>query len=184
MPSARPPIADAYVVPGTRLVAGEYPGTSPRDGAVAADEKLLRFLDAGVDAYVDLTMPEDGLAPYIPRLQSLARERGMEVVIDQLPIVDMSVCAADHMRVILDTIDARLAEGRTVYVHCWGGVGRTGTVVGCWLVRHGRTGEQALAEVGALFATMSPDKLRRHAGSPQTSAQRAMVRTWSEDSGA
>ena len=23
-----------------------------------------------------------------------------------------------------------------VYVHCWGGVGRTGTVVGCWLVRH------------------------------------------------
>ena len=33
-----------------------------------------------------------------------------------------------------------------VYVHCWGGIGRTGTVVGCWLVRHGMTGDEALAE--------------------------------------
>ena len=31
-----------------------------------------------------------------------------------------------------------------MYLHCWGGVGRTGTVVGCWLVRHGRTGDEAL----------------------------------------
>ena len=28
-------------------------------------------------------------------------------------------------------------DGRKVYVHCWGGVGRTGTVVGCYLVRQG-----------------------------------------------
>ena len=38
---------------------------------------------------------------------------------------------------ILDDVDAALADGRTVYVHCWGGIGRTGTVVGCWLMRHG-----------------------------------------------
>lgn len=33
-----------------------------------------------------------------------------------------------------------LAAGQTVYVHCYGGIGRTGTVVGCWLVRHGLSG--------------------------------------------
>ena len=38
---------------------------------------------------------------------------------------------------ILDKIDDDLAAGHNIYVHCWGGVGRTGTVVGCWLVRHG-----------------------------------------------
>ena len=38
---------------------------------------------------------------------------------------------------ILDDVDAALADGGAVYVHCWGGIGRTGTVVGCWLVRHG-----------------------------------------------
>jgi protein-tyrosine phosphatase len=129
---------------------------------------------------VDLTMPEDGLAPYEPQLLALATVRGADIVIDRLPIVDMGTCDVAHMRRILDVIDIRLAEGRTVYVHCWGGVGRTGTVIGCWLVRHGRTGEQALAEVSRLFTTMSADKRRRHAatGSPQTGAQRAMVRTW------
>ena len=174
------PIPDSYVVPGTRLVAGEYPGSRPQSGEPAAVARLAAFLDAGIDCFVDLTTSDDWLDVYAPRLESLARARGADVVIDRLPIPDMGVSDAAHMRRILDTIDARLEEGRTVYVHCWGGVGRTGTVVGCWLVRHGRTGEQALAEVATLFATMSDAKRRAHAatGSPQTAAQRAMVRTW------
>ena len=40
-------------------------------------------------------------------------------------------------RKILDRIDAALYDDQNVYVHCWGGSGRTGTVVGCWLLRHG-----------------------------------------------
>ncbi|MSR27507.1 MAG: hypothetical protein EXS06_10930, partial [Planctomycetaceae bacterium] len=40
---------------------------------------------------------------------------------------------------ILADIDAELAAGRPVYVHCWGGVGRTGTVVGLvHVARRGR----------------------------------------------
>ena len=38
---------------------------------------------------------------------------------------------------ILDEIDGAILNGKTVYVHCLGGIGRTGTVVGCYLVRHG-----------------------------------------------
>jgi hypothetical protein len=178
--TVRRPIEDTYVVPGTRLIAGEYPGTRPSDGEAAALARLSRFLDAGIDAFVDLTMLEDRLAPYSAQLETLARARGADVVIERLPILDMGTCEAGHMRRILDVIDAHLAAGRSVYVHCWGGVGRTGMVIGCWLVQQGYTGEEALAEVERLFATMSPSKVRRHAatGSPQTSAQRAMVRTW------
>ena len=40
------------------------------------------------------------------------------------------------MLAVLDAIDIALCEGHGVYIHCWGGVGRTGTVVGCWLKRH------------------------------------------------
>lgn len=176
----RRPIPDSYHVPGTRLLAGEYPGSRPQAGEPAAVARLAAFLDAGVDCFVDLTTSDDWLDAYAPRLEALADERDVDVVVDRLPIPDMGVCDAAHMSRILDTIDARLADGRTVYVHCWGGVGRTGTVVGCWLVRQGRTGEQALAEVATLFATMSTEKRRNHAatGSPQTTAQRAMVRTW------
>ncbi len=168
------PHANAYVVPGARLVAGEYPGAA---NDAAAREKLRACLDAGIGSFVDLTEAGE-LRPYEPLLRELAAERGVDVEYRRMPIRDVSVCEVPHMRALLDTIDGELAAGRTVYVHCWGGVGRTGITVGAWLVRHGATGDEALATVGRLFSTMSPAKLRRHAGSPQTREQREFVRRW------
>ena len=105
----------------------------------------------------------------------------MEVFHERLASPDMGVCDAAHMSRVLDTIDAHLANGRRAYLHCWGGVGRTGTVVGCWFVRHGMTGDDALGRVQALFNTMSAQKVADHPeGSPQTARQRAMVREWHE----
>ena len=51
--------------------------------------------------------------------------------------------SAEAVATILDAIDVALAQGRTVDVRCWGRIGRTGAVVGCWLVRHGLTGDGA-----------------------------------------
>ena len=185
-PAPRPPIPDAYLVPGTRLVAGEYPGCPPDDPAAALEAKLARFLDEGVTAFVDLTDPADGLAPYEDALRALAERRGARVAYERLTIRDMDVCEPAHMRRVLDAVDARLADGHAVYVHCWGGIGRTGMTVGCWLVRHGMDGEAALAEVARLFGTMSAAKVRRHGawGSPQTPAQRRVVRAWAAHEGA
>jgi ADP-ribosyl-[dinitrogen reductase] hydrolase len=174
------PIENSYLVPASALSAGEYPGSPPRTPSAEAKQKLGAFLDAGVRAFVDLTDPADGLAPYEATLQELAAERGITVSYERLTIRDMDVCDPAHMRRVLDAIDARIAEGLGVYVHCWGGIGRTGMVVGCWLVRHGRSGDDALREVDRLFRTMSPAKVRDHNswGSPQTDAQRAVVREW------
>lgn len=181
--SAAAPLPNSYVVSGTRLVAGEYPGCYPaRPGAAEAERaRLAALVDAGVRVVIDLTRPEDGLHPYAATLDAVAAARGVAVERVALPIVDMGVCEVPHMRRVLDTIDRALGAGQGVYVHCWGGVGRTGTVVGCWLVRHGATGAGALAEVGRLFGTMTAGKRQRHPeGSPQTAAQRAMVRGWDE----
>ena len=52
-------------------------------------------------------------------------------------IADNGVTSRDEMIATLDVIDHHLRDGCNVYVHCWGGSGRTGTVVGCWLRRHG-----------------------------------------------
>jgi protein-tyrosine phosphatase len=79
----------------------------------------------------------------------------------RFPIADFGTPSADQAAEILAALDAELAAGRTVYLHCRGGVGRTGTIVGCYLVRGGRSGEEALAIV-----------------SPETEAQRDFVRTW------
>ncbi len=97
------------------------------------------------------------------------------------PIVDVSVPRSPgEMAGILDAIDSALAQGRNVYLHCWGGVGRTGTVVGCWLVRHGRTGNEALAELGELWRGV--EKSRYRPVSPETREQREYVRQWAEPS--
>lgn len=173
------PIEDSYVVPGTRLIAGEYPGSAPDVPVEQAGAKLEAFLRAGVDVFVDLTDPADRLTPYHESICALAGNRPPPVHLS-LPIRDMDICDVGTMTRILDVIDANLDAGRTVYVHCWGGVGRTGTVVGCWLARHGGSGEAALEMVGSLFSQMSAKKQAAHSGwgSPQTEAQRAMVRRW------
>ena len=73
---------------------------------------------------------------------------------------------------------AALDDGRTVYLHCWGGVGRTGTVVGCWLVRHGRTGDEALQQLEEWWQGVA--KVRRKPQSPETPEQFRYVREWAE----
>jgi protein-tyrosine phosphatase len=75
---------------------------------------------------------------------------------------------------ILDDVDTALAEGGGVYVHCWGGIGRTGTVVGCWLVRHRLDDGDPLRAIARLRRGV-PDAW---AASPQTEAQREMVSAW------
>ena len=78
---------------------------------------------------------------------------------------------------ILDVIDTARANEQPVYVHCWGGKGRTGTVVGCYLVRHGLAlGEDALKEI---------KHLRRHdpkadESSPENESQCNFVRSWQQ----
>lgn len=61
-----------------------------------------------------------------------------------------------------------------MYVHCWGGVGRTGTVVGCYLVRSGLSGDEALARIRQLRR----NEATANRPSPETDEQRNMVRSW------
>jgi protein-tyrosine phosphatase len=132
-----------------------------------AARRLRAFTNQDVTVFVDLTHPADGLEPYERHLEAPAIRVAH-------PIVDMGTTTIPHMTRILDDIDAALAEERTVYVHCWGGVGRTGTVVGCWLVRHGLDEGDPLRRIARLRRDV--DDVWR--SSPETSAQCAMVTGW------
>ena len=92
---------------------------------------------------------------------------------------DHEVDSVEEMRRLLDTLEAALAAGRHVYVHCWGGVGRTGMVIGCHLVHRGLEGQQALERMAELWQEVSEDKRRRFPGSPHTWQQLDYVRNWS-----
>jgi len=157
----KPPIPQSYWV-AERFAAGEYPGAPLLDDARAKLEAL-----AGIDTFVDLTDANDLLEPYEHLLPTGSRRIA-------IPLQDLSVPPPEVMVEVLDTIDEELAAGRTVYLHCWGGIGRTGTVVGCWLVRHGMDGPDALIRVSDLIRT-TPKHWR---AAPETSEQRDAIRTW------
>jgi protein-tyrosine phosphatase len=80
------------------------------------------------------------------------------------------------MKAILTEIDRGLKEGRTLYVHCWGGVGRTGTVVGCYLRQHGMNGEQSLEQLARWWSSVP--KRSVHPQSPETAEQRRFIVEW------
>ena len=168
------PIDECYWVEPGRLLAGEYPGDTRID---LARRRLADFLGRGVTRFVDLTHPADGLEPYRDLLFEEARRLGLRAHHAPHPIPDMGVPGSlDDMLAALRSVREGLAAGEGTYVHCWGGVGRTGTVVGCWLVERGMAPETALAELNDRFGSMP--KARFFGSSPQAPAQFEWVRGW------
>jgi protein-tyrosine phosphatase len=170
----RPDKNSYWVRPG-QLLAGEYPGARRK---ADTRQRIRSFLEAGITFFLDLTEAHE-LEPYEQILKEEAAARGLAVGYRRMPIKDGGIPRTpQEMTHILDAIDQAIATGQTVYVHCWGGVGRTGTVVGCHLVRQGLAGDEALAELARLWQSM--EKRHRRLQSPETPEQAAFVRNWVE----
>jgi hypothetical protein len=160
-------------MPG-KLLAGEYPGAPKRDNAL---RKLASIVDAGVGHFIDLTERRDLVPPYDQLLQQVAQTRQLALGYDRFPIPDIGIPESPELTDrILDRIDGLMATGIAPYVHCWGGVGRTGTIIGCWLVRHGHRGPDALKVLADHWQTVA--KWQRHPRSPESSQQENYVLNW------
>lgn len=170
-----PPSPNSYWIKPGQFAAGEYPGDlSPLE----AKRKVKNLLDSGINHFIDLTESAE-LEPYRRILEKEALSLGLSVEWERHPIKDMCVPRdPEQMTNILDSIDEALHSSKVVCIHCWGGVGRTGTVAGCWLVRHGLSGEDALHQVAEWWQGVG--KSRRLPRSPETHRQREYVRNWHE----
>lgn len=168
------PIPDSYWVEQGRFLAGEYPA---HDFGEGMRRRLDSFLDFGFDTFIDLTDTNE-LPPYNFTLEEQARYYDIDVRYQRISINDHNIPARETMRTILDQIDSSLQSGRKVYAHCWGGIGRTGTVVGCYLVRRGMSGEQALAQLAEWWRAVPKSRIWQT--SPETRRQIEFVLNWSE----
>ena len=166
-PSAKPtPLRNSYwVIPG-KVLAGEHPAASNRE---ATREKLQRLLDAGVECFIDLTEPNE--------IKAYDHELPFSTEYLRKPIKDHSTPARRaHMSEILDCMHDALQSGRCVYVHCRAGIGRTGTVIGCFLVERGLPGESALDELNRLWQHC--ERSHSWASIPETSDQTNYILRW------
>jgi len=167
------PYPESYwVIPG-KLMAGEYPGEYDIEQTRGRVVSLLR---CGLNSFIDLTRPADSFHPYRELLTSEAADFGLDVMWQNFPIEDFSTPSREQMQLILDEIDAQIKARKTVYVHCLAGIGRTGTVVGCYLVRSGMTGYEALRQIEELRKN-TPSWWRR---SPESQEQVDFILDWND----
>ena len=156
-----------WVEPG-RLLAGEYPG---HPDPVRARQKVDLLVDAGMRTFIDLTTSHDRLVPYEPIINSVATARQLELRHLSYPIPDLGVVDDDEYDTITTGIRHALQHG-AVYVHCWGGIGRTGTVIGSMLADEGRSYDQIIEQL-----TMLRNGTRKqHRRAPEAPVQHELLK--------
>lgn len=187
-PAVQPPRPNdnTYWVIPNAFIAGEYPGDS--SGTIdATRQKLRAYLDLGVTAFFDLTFPGEN-TEYESTLkdEALAVTRlhnNKTVEYHRYSIPNFGIPSDPNlMKELLEEMHGAMNERKqTVYIHCRGGIGRTGTTVGCFLKQYGNyeNGDDALQELNRLFQTSG--RSMESSYSPETPDQIHFVKEWNSN---
>jgi ADP-ribosylglycohydrolase len=159
------PVPNSYWVDPGRFLAGEYPGIT----RLEPTGRIPTLLAAGITSFIDLTA-EGELSPYHLDLGNKAIHRRFSIPDHGLPSSSSTIDA------VVAAIEADLAAGRRVYLHCRAGIGRTGMAVGCYLAHGGLDGPAALDKLQELWQRCS--RARSWPSVPETEEQIRYVRNW------
>tara|TARA_Y100000814_G_C12350426_1_gene406782 strand:+ start:381 stop:977 length:597 start_codon:yes stop_codon:yes gene_type:complete len=190
------PITYSYWVIPEKVLAGEYPGNQmrksgifrvlrtlldqsiafcrhPLEGWPTDNKRVKKLLRAGITNYLDLTQ-SDELLPYEALLNREAELLGMVINYKRVPIKDQNITTSDEIAKCISFINESIESDNKVYIHCLRGLGRTGMIVGCFLVDKGLTGKEALKKITNLRKSV----LNSFLPSPQNRRQSGVVENW------
>ncbi len=168
-----------WIVPGL-LLAGNVPVHKNRKKGL---KRLAGLFAVGIRSIVNLqqahetdfeNMPFPDYTKDFCNIEPANKE--MNCV--RFPIKDLGVPDKKLMRRILIHIDHSIEMNLPVYIHCWGGKGRTGTVAGCYLIKHGMANRSNVLEMIEYLRRTDP---RAQYSSPETPEQIAMVLNWKKN---
>ncbi len=136
-------------------VKGEVAGVAyPR-----TETALVMLKRQGIRAL--LSLAEDALPP--------ERLVAYDLQVEHVPIPDFHAPTIPQVEQAIAIIERFLAENRPVAVHCGAGLGRTGTILACYLVWRGVSAQDAIEGVRSL-----------QPGSIETPKQKAVVRAYEQ----
>eukprot|EP00741_Cyanophora_paradoxa_P002627 tig00000615_g2549.t1 len=176
-----------WVVPG-RLMAGAYPASLNDYEHI---NTILSILKKGIDTFCCLQAeaeqycPESrwrkgqGIRTYLQDARELLKREQSQLSqrkVDWLhcKIRDGFIGPDEVVMALVEHLCARFVRGDVLYVHCWGGHGRTGTIVSLMLVYlYGLSADEAMKIVQWTHdRRKNPQNMR----SPESPAQIAQVR--------
>lgn len=158
------PLYQSYYLETRNIFAGEYPGDKYGEKAQTKIDQMVHF---GVRHFIDLT-EEGELRPYshmLPKGCTYTRFPIRDVNVPDS--VESVACLIDHIQELSKRDDGY------VYIHCWGGVGRTGTIVGCYLA--GDSYESTMKRLRSCFSQMPKSS---HRVTPETKEQEAFIKKY------
>ncbi|OFY33796.1 MAG: hypothetical protein A2W91_11205 [Bacteroidetes bacterium GWF2_38_335] len=149
----------------------------------ASEKKIKNLIECGIRTFINLQGKDEVNFEGVPFLNYQAilkkfeKEYKIKLSFNRLSIPDFGITSTKNMKKILDTIDKSIGQGKPVYVHCWGGIGRTGTVVSCFLLRHGMANHDNVFKMIEYLRRSDPEN---HRLSPETPEQFEFVKNWKE----
>ena len=135
-----------------------YGRTHRRD--LDTDLKALRA--QGADGIVNLMEDDEQARWQMHGYDEAAQQAGLSV--RRYPIVDVNVPTDPaSFRTLVEEVYTDLSAGKTVVVHCLGGLGRSGTLAACLLIRAGMDAEEATR----LTRTYRPGAIEKDSKQPE-----------------
>lgn len=135
---------------GKLAVAGR-----PRGGDWLEDD-VAEWKRAGIGFVLSLLTPEEEKEFDLQREGEQTRKASLEFL--SLPIADMQVPRSEvKLARALEDLTRALSAGRNVLVHCRQGIGRSGLVAACLLIRSGMSPGAALETVSAARGMVVPE---------------------------
>jgi hypothetical protein len=176
-----------WVMPG-EILAGPFPGS---DEDFSYKLRLRALFDAGIRAFINLqtegemasssrSYNEDYGSIFRHFMQQNNETEITGGCIRRFSIPDRDVPSIELMKKILNEIDLLRSKSIPLYIHCWGGIGRTGTVVGCWLMRHGLAERRNVIDEIFNLRKLSVESSCLVYRSPETETQEQFVLNWAK----
>lgn len=145
----RPPFTTTWIEP-TRILIGSIP-TSPQD--IETLKKL------GIDSI--LTLTRAGLT--CPGMSEVLRN----VSYEHIPIPDGSIGSDDVMLSAVAYIAARINQKHSIYIHCRGGIGRSGTILIAYYVLYRKLSVAEARQIVSVRRNYEGNATAADQGSPQ-----------------
>ncbi|WP_066628372.1 protein-tyrosine phosphatase family protein [Labilibacter marinus] len=151
-----------WIIPG-KLLAGRYPNTQ---------EDIDALVKLGIKTFVNLTKENETQKDGSAIFNYNERLKKENATMHRKAVEDASIPTVETMREIAQIIDDSLAQDKPVYFHCVGGVGRTGTVAGSYLMHSKMANANNVFDIIDYLKRTSPFKEKL---SPGRDSQRSFV---------